>query len=461
MTTDPERRLRAALEAGAELITDPPGTADYQPPAASPPGRRRGTRRRRQGPWVAPLLAAAAVVVIVAGVTAIVRTATGHQGTPVSHRSPPAISAPSPAPTSAGARQQPLAGPQVVDAGLFAAGHGYVRTLHALLWTGDYGATWSNITPPGLAPAQLQSAGIAVLPDGHEWVALAGRSTVTVMRRSPAAPGWTSTSVPLGALTILPDASAVTSLSFTDPDHGWLLAGEQITHTGSGELLRTTDGGVTWTRQADQRALPGIGAIRFLSPQVGYLRAASTGAWWTTRDAGQRWTPLQLPVPAAKKSDSVSVIGAPALAGDGVVLAASFTTPAGGSADGVGIYRSTNLGATWTIRPLASETATEQYSFAAAPDGSSLVLLRSQPAPGLQTFTWVATRSTDGGRSFTDAASVHDFYPGTLLLADRGTLWTIGGANGCTTLKADCWSTAGLIASGDGGASWHQVKLPS
>jgi photosystem II stability/assembly factor-like uncharacterized protein len=250
-------------------------------------------------------------------------------------------------------------------------------------------------------------------------------------------------------------------LSFTDPDNGWLLVGEQITHTGFGELLRTTDGGVTWTLQAGQRTLPAVGAIHFLTPQVGYLGATSTGAWWTTRDAGQSWTQLQLPTPATKKSDSVSIISAPTLAGDAVVLAASFTTPTQGSDDGVGIYRSTNLGATWTVHLLASETATEQYSFAAAPDGSSFVLLRSQPAQDLQTFTWVTSRSTDGGHNFTDTSSVHNFYPGPLMLADHDNLWAIGGANGCKSFKTDCWSTAGLIASNDGGASWHQVKLPS
>ena len=456
MSTDSERRLRAALQASAELITDPPDSADYQPPATNPDGGGRpGTRPRRHGPWVPPLLAAAAVVVIVAGVTAIVRTGNGHEGTPISHRS---------SPTSPSARQQPLAGPRVIDAGLFAAGQGYVRTQHSLLWTADLGANWRNITPPGLTQAQLQSAGIALQPDGHEWVAVApqaGSSTVTVMRRSSITQRWRSTSVSLGALTISPGAAATTSLSFTDPDNGWLLVDEQAGHTGAGELLRSTDGGVTWTLQPGQLALPGGAAIHFLTPQVGYLGAIGTGTWWTTRDAGHSWTQLQLPTPATKKSDSVSIISAPALAGDAVVLAASFTTPAQGSDDGVGIYRSTNLGATWTVQPLAGETATEQYSFAAAPDGSSVVLLRAQPAPDLQKFTWVTSRSTDGGRSFTDTSSVHNFYPGPVMLADHGNLWTIGAANGCKSFKTDCWSTTGLIASNDGGASWHQVKLPS
>jgi hypothetical protein len=61
MSTDTERRLRAALEASAELITERPGSADYEPPAANPDGGdQTRTRRRGRGAWVAPLLAAAA-----------------------------------------------------------------------------------------------------------------------------------------------------------------------------------------------------------------------------------------------------------------------------------------------------------------------------------------------------------------------------------------------------------------
>ena len=73
----------------------------------------------------------------------------------------------------------------------------------------------------------------------------------------------------------------------------------------------------------------------------------------------------------------------------------------------------------------------------------------------------MTSRSTDGGHNFTDTSSVHNFYPGPLMLAGHDDLWTIGGANGCKSFKTDCWSTAGLIASNDGGASWHQVMLPS
>lgn len=465
MSSDTERRLRAALQASADLITDPADPADDQPAAGGPaPGGRSGARRPRYRRWVAPTLAAAAVAVIAVGSAVIVRAVnTGHSA-PVSRQSP--APSPAPAPTSP-AGQQPLAGPQVVDAGLLGAGRGYVRTQHALLWTSDLGRSWHNITPPGLRPAQLQSAGIAVLPDGRAWIAIApgpGRSAVTVLGRSPATGAWTSTHIPLGALSIPAGGAATTSLSFTDASHGWLLVSAQITHTGSAELLRTTDGGATWTRPGGAGALPGAGTLDFISPALGYLDADSaTGSsgWWVTRDAGRSWAQLRLPAPAARKSDSVSIIGSPALAGGALVLAASFTAPGQGRPDGAGLYRSTDLGATWTVRPLASATPAGPYSFAAAPDGSAYVLLGDQPARDLQSFTWVTSRSTDGGRSFTDTTSVHRFFPGPVTLAGPGVLWTIAGSDGCQGLKTDCWSTTGLVASTDGGATWHQVRLPS
>lgn len=391
---------------------------------------------------------------------AAVAPSSGSVPPSVSSLAPSVISA---APASSG--QLPLTGPQVSDAALFATGNGYVRTQQGLLWTNNLGATWRNITPPGLSHAQLQSAGIAVQPDGHEWVAVApgaGSSSVTLMRRPSVTSAWTTTSVPLGPLSISPYAALTTYLSFTDANNGWLLVGEQITHSAFGELLRSTDGGLTWTTQAAESTLPVIGSIRFLTAQIGYLDTAWNGAWWwTTRDAGHSWVRLDLPVPAAKKSDSVNIIDTPTLAGGAIVLAATFTTPNRGEADGVGIYRSTDSGATWTVQQLSSEAPNEQYKFAATTDGSTYVLLRERTAPDYQSSTWVTSSSTNRGESFTNASSVHNFYPGRLTLADPDHLWTVGSANGCKTFKAGCWRTTGLVASNDGGRTWRQVKLPS
>jgi photosystem II stability/assembly factor-like uncharacterized protein len=332
------------------------------------------------------------------------------------------------------------------------------------LWTADVGATWRNITPPALTQTQLQTAAIAVQPDGHQWVALAptaGSTSVTVMRRASTTQAWATTSVPLGPLSISPDAAVTMSLSFVDATNGWLLVGEQITQFGYGELLHTTDAGATWTLQAGQSALPTIGTLHFVTRQLGYLDATMTGTWWATRDAGKSWAQLDLPVPASKKADAVNVLGTPGLARNAIVLAASFTTPGVGDADGIGIFRSTDNGATWSVLQLPSAAPTEQYHFATTSNGSSYLLLRAQPAQDFQAFTWVTSRSTNGGTSFTDSSSVHNFYPGPLTVADADNLWTLGGANGCKSFKSDCWNTTGLIASNNGGSTWHQVKLPT
>ena len=381
---------------------------------------------------------------------------------------PPSLSSLVPSMISAApastAGQQPLLGLQVSDAVLFPAGHGYVLTQQALLWTDNLGVTWRNVTPPGVTDAQLQSAGIALQPDGHEWVAVApaaGSSSVTMLRRPSVTGSWTTTSVPLGSLAISPDASITMSLSFADATHGWLLVGEQIAHTGYGELLRTSDAGATWTLQAGQSTLPTIGALHFLTAQLGYLDATMTGTWLATRDAGRNWAPLQLPAPTAKTPDGVNILAAPAFAGASIVVAASFTTPVEGNADGVGVYRSTDGGVSWMLQQLPSEAPTEQYHFAVTADGGTYVLLRDQPSPDFQAFTWVTSRSTNRGEGFTDASSVHNFYPGPLTLAGPDTVWTVAGANGCKSFKTECWNTAGLIASNDGGTTWHQVKLPT
>jgi photosystem II stability/assembly factor-like uncharacterized protein len=466
MSVDIERRLRAALEAYAEAITQPTGSVDYHPRTNCDVRTGQASMRRsRRVRWTGPALAATAVVLLAVGAAATIQTVNSHRGEALSP-SPRPTTAPSPsaAPTNFNS-QLPLAGPDVTDAALFAGGLGYAHTQNALLWTENFGATWRNITPPGLTEAQLQSASILLRPDGHQWIAvapIAGSTTMTLLRRSSTSQSWTRTSIAIGPLTISPYGVATTSISFSDADHGWLLVAEHFTPHGSGELLRTTDGGAHWTLQLRQSSMPAAGTLHFLTEQLGYLDANTAGSagWWVTHDGGQTWALFQIPTPTAKNTDNAAIIGAPSLAGDAIVMAVSFTTPVQGTSDGVGIYRSTDLGASWTTHQIASDSPAEQYSFSAAPDGSVYVLLRMLAPPDVQTITWVTSRSTNAGETFTDTTSVQNFYPGPLTLADPDNLWTVGDSDGCTGFKSGCWNTSGLIASHDGGTSWQQVSLP-
>ena len=56
---------------------------------------------------------------------------------------------------------------------------------------------------------------------------------------------------------------------------------------GSGRLLRTTDGGATWSRLPDPPS--GADRVRFATSAVGYAWAAPWGTLWLTSDGGRTW----------------------------------------------------------------------------------------------------------------------------------------------------------------------------
>jgi hypothetical protein len=284
---------------------------------------------------------------------------------------------------------------------------------------------------------------------------------------SPDGP-WHHAQIPLGPLTIRGPGygAAAVSLSFANSFDGWLLVSWSVTHESTGELFATTDGGATWTLRAGRAQLPSqVGPIRFLTPTVGVMDLNGAWmrirGWWITRDGGLHWSALHLPLPAANQGDGLSPLAMPTLAGGAIVAAEQFTTPVQGDDAGIGIFRSTDAGRSWTVQPVATPAGAGQFTFAVTPDGSTYLLLHSPSGPSSQSIRWLAARSTDGGRTFTDAASVHNASPGQLFAADTNHLWTVATADGCKGFKTNCWYTSALFASTDGGRSWNQVTLPT
>lgn len=151
-------------------------------------------------------------------------------------------------------------------------------------------------------------------------------------------------------------------LVFVTPTTGWRV-GE------TGEILKTTDGGQSWTRQASGTQADLYEAL-FVDEKHGVV--LGNGALLTTRDGGTTWTPGRSPLIILSSGWGARMLP------DGTLYLPSDDTA----------YRSTDGGANWTTVPKASALS----------------------ETGLFWHADVATRqvrrSTDGGRTLTP---VYDF----------------------------------------------------
>lgn len=185
-----------------------------------------------------------------------------------------------------------------------------------VLRTIDGGKTWSDVTPPELAPTgdlRLSAEGFFQSTE-TAWVTYDNQD-----RLVPATPvvWWTldggkswAASQPLD-VTNLAEVYLISDLQFVDSQNGWLLA-----HVGAGMnhdyvvLFHSADGGQTWQRLLDPFTDGGIqscykNTLLFADPLNGWLtgdcNAVMAGVFlFHTGDGGTTWDPVTLPEPAGK-----------------------------------------------------------------------------------------------------------------------------------------------------------------
>lgn len=211
-----------------------------------------------------------------------------------------------------------------------------------------------------------------------------------------------------------PVADDLHDVFFLDDAHGWIVAHQ------SGAVLRTADGGATWSVQA--RLEPGfLESVRFVDARMGWI-CGDRGRLYRTMDGGAIWETLRV------GGEGLSLYGIRLLDARRGFLTGVEVDP--GAMRGV-LFETADGGATWTRRedlpPVRGLTDTLAFPTSATGFAGGMGAL-------------LATR--DGGRTWT----AHDLSGGVV----RG-LWLVDGRMG--------WAVGHdgfVLRTRDGGESWER-----
>lgn len=180
---------------------------------------------------------------------------------------------------------EPITDPGQVQIGdLLSATDGWVfNTDGHLFLTHSGGATWREITPPGVDSSREFVPSFVDLE--HGWVAQLDRDGGTdlrVWRTKDAGQTWEESDIPGAALVL-------GGLAFLDPSIGYLVTDPGGQHPKP-ELRWTNDGGATWSEPIDLATVTGIptvGEVHFFDQRDGIM--ASANAFLRTSDGGRTW----------------------------------------------------------------------------------------------------------------------------------------------------------------------------
>lgn len=192
---------------------------------------------------------------------------------------------------------------------LLAPDTGWLLAGEKLLWTADNGQHWTDATPPmslpDVAAVSREKIANVYFKDANDgWVLLStdendhgGEARFELASTVNSGASWSVSPVEvpdrnLNRRPLLPGGGAI---FFLDARHGWLNLFLESGQSSSISLfLATEDGGNTWTRKAQAH----FGAIRFTTPEVGWIAGGAGGQYlYGTRDGGSTWQGISLKAP--------------------------------------------------------------------------------------------------------------------------------------------------------------------
>jgi len=261
----------------------------------------------------------------------------------------------------------------------------------------DAGASWSFTRLGGLDSVAIDPATPSTL------YAVGDRG---VLKSSDAGANWTS---------VQPEPSVCVAIAPSSPS---------TVYAGGNELLKTTDGGATWTTVLVNSESSVAVAIHPTMPNIVYAGLEDAGVFKTV-DGGTTWTPIG---PAVRDGQVLTVLGlAIDPANPDTVYASGLTVNGGFS-----VYKTTNGGTTWTSTPI---TVRLTSAIALAPATPATVFVGA--------FDDGVWRSTDGAASWNQASTglANTWVRALAVDATAGTVYAATDRNG-------------IARSTDGGATW-------
>lgn len=241
-------------------------------------------------------------------------------------------------------------------------------------------------------------------------------------------------------LMIAPASASVSSVSFVDAARGWLLVGGP--HAGSGaELVRTLDGGATWTNLgAPVTGNDEAYRVRFIDAKVGWLDSLSARPYaYRSVDGGATWDQVSLPAPRTGWPNAGQFfVAAQATQGAGVLATVAGFAPTSGRS-GIG-------GKVVAYPPLTVRTfdggVPVFYWYATFVDAVPGANLQTGASSHVQAPNQVQLGSLDGGVTWSVIQPPN--VPGAVGYSDALNWWWIGSGS---------WST-----SSDGGTTWTSYR---
>ncbi|HKD75642.1 MAG TPA: hypothetical protein VKB76_09115 [Ktedonobacterales bacterium] len=315
---------------------------------------------------------------------------------------------------------------------------GWAADVNRVYRTTDAGQTWHNVTPAGVVVASANGPAefvFTALDTVTAWFS----NGLKIYRTTDSGQSWQSTSPPV--------AGTIGYLTFIDAQHGWAV--DNLGTTAGQEhqnLLRSTDGGVSWTQVASTEKSGGYSATTDLKPPVfasattgwigGYYPADNAIYLEVTHDGGVTWQPQSLPRPMSQ----------------------TFQAPM----TGITFFDARNGALSLNVIQMSTNTSTEYYYV--THDGGASWSIAGAPQPA----TFAAPDFLDashwwviGGQNYNNLAMTGDGGQHWTTITPGGAFNSLNALDFVSATTGWAYDTSSplLLQTTDGGHTWQKITF--